>query len=268
MTKTAMRRVLLTGDVHGNGEWMLTHVFPQAKRQQCDLILQMGDFGIWPDLDGKRYLDALDRRAAATRIPIWFIDGNHEDVAQLYALPLDAAGRRPVRPHIMHLPRGHRWTWAGRTLLACGGASSIDVMYRTPRRSWWPQEAITSAEFEACITPGRADVLFSHDINLDVQLRADFDLDDLPLQVRNAVYANRMALERIVYTVRPSLQVHGHWHVPSDQRFHRGAEEQAVRVVSLNCDSGAGSHANGHCAVLDLDVLSSDVLASVSVIDW
>ena len=267
MTAPAIRRVLLTGDVHGNTGWMLKHVFPQARRQRCDLILQMGDFGIWPDLDGKRFLEVLDRTAEAKGIPIWFIDGNHEDFEQLYGLPLDAEGRRPVRPHITHLPRGHRWSWAGRTLLACGGASSVDVMYRTPWRSWWPQEVITSAEVEACIAPGRADVLFSHDINLDVRLQGAFDHQDLPLQVRNAVYANRLALERIVYAVRPALQVHGHWHVPNDQRFHRGAEEQAVRVISLNCDSGAGDYANGHCAVLDLEVLANDVVTSVSVID-
>jgi hypothetical protein len=267
MTESDIRRVLLTGDVHGNTGWVLTHVFPQAKRQRCDSILQIGDFGIWPGPDGKRFLDALDHRGEAQGIPIWFIDGNHDDFAQLYALPLDAAGRRAVRPHITHLPRGHRWSWAGRTLLACGGASSVDVMYRTPWRSWWPQEVITSAELDACIEPGRADVLFSHDINLDVRLPGAFDLDDMPLEVRNAVYANRLALERIVYAVRPTLQVHGHWHFPSDQRFHRENEEQVVRVVSLSCDSGAGYHANGHCAVLDLEILAEDVIASVSVID-
>jgi hypothetical protein len=49
MTDAVIRRVLLTGDVHGNAEWMLEHVFPQAQRQKCDLILQMG--GLW-DLAG------------------------------------------------------------------------------------------------------------------------------------------------------------------------------------------------------------------------
>jgi hypothetical protein len=267
MTERVIRRVLLTGDVHGNTGWMLKHVFPQARRQHCDLILQMGDFGIWPGSEGQRFLDTLDRAAETARIPIGFIDGNHEDFAQLYGLPIDAAGRRPVRPHITHLPRGHRWTWAGKTMLACGGASSIDVMYRLPSASWWPQEGITQADVETCIAGGAADVLFSHDINLDVQLEGAFDLNGLPLEVRNAVYGNRLALQRIVDAVRPSLQVHGHWHVPKDQRLERGSDRQTVRVVSLNCDSGAAYHANGHCAVLAFDVLANDVIASVSVVD-
>jgi hypothetical protein len=181
--------------------------------------------------------------------------------------PSDAAGRRPVRPHITHVPRGYRWTWAGRTLLACGGASSVDVMYRTPWLSWWPQEAITFAEVEACVAGGRVDVLFSHDINLDVQIEGAFDLDDLPLAVRNAVYGNRLALHRIVDVVRPSLQVHGHWHIPKDQLLQRTSDNQPVRVISLNCDSGAAYHANGHCAVLDLSVLANDVIDCVSAID-
>ena len=67
--------------------------------------------GIWPGPEGRRYLDALSRQAKGARIPIWFIDGNHEDFDQLDALPLDEQGRRPVRDHITHLPRGYRWEW-------------------------------------------------------------------------------------------------------------------------------------------------------------
>jgi hypothetical protein len=129
-------RVLLTGDVHGNAAWVVDHVLKQAKRQRCQLVCQMGDFGVWGDADGKRFLDAVDRAAAAVGIPIWFIDGNHEAFNLLYSLPLDAYGRRRVRERIIHIPRGHRSTWAGRTMLACGGASSVDVMYRLPQVSW------------------------------------------------------------------------------------------------------------------------------------
>jgi hypothetical protein len=262
-----LQRVLLTGDVHGNTAWVVQHVLKQAKRHRCQLVLQMGDWGIWSGREGNRFLDGVDRAAAAARIPVWFIDGNHEDFTLPYSLPLDADGLRPVRDHITHIPRGHRWSWSGRTMLACGGASSVDVMYRLPQVSWWPQEAITRAEVEACIAGGKVDVLFTHDINLEVRMEGAFAHEDLPLEVRNAVYGNQLALQRIVDATQPTLQVHGHWHYPCDQRIQRGDDDSEVRVVSLNCDSGAGYHANGHCAVLDLAVLANDVINSVTIID-
>jgi hypothetical protein len=262
-----IRRVLLTGDVHGNTGWMLKHVFPQAKRFRCDLVLQLGDFGIWPDADGQRFLNAVNRAADEADIPLWFVDGNHEAFELLYSLPLDAEGRRPVRPFITHLPRGHRWTWAGRTMLACGGAASIDVDYRIPWISWWPQEVINTAEVELCVAGGPADVLFSHDINLDVEVEGAFNIGDLPLAIGNAIYGNRLALQEVVDAVRPSLQIHGHFHCPKDQRIVRWEDLQPVRVVSLNCDDGAAYHLGGHCAVLDFTVLADDVINAVKVID-
>jgi hypothetical protein len=214
-----IRRILLTGDVHGNTAWVIQHVLKQAKRRRCQLVMQMGDWGIWSGRDGVRFLDGVERAATAAGIYVWFIDGNHEDFNLLYSLPLDAEGRRPVRDHITHIPRGHRWTWAGRTMLACGGASSLDVMYRLPQVSWWPQEAITRGEVEACVSGGRADVLFTHDINLELKIEGAFSMNDLPMAVRNSVYGNRLALQRIVDVTQPSLQVHGHWHYPRDQRI-------------------------------------------------
>jgi hypothetical protein len=261
------QRVLLTGDTHGNTEWWLSHVLPQAKNFDCQLVLQVGDFGVWPGPEGRRFLDAVNRHAGGSHIPIWFLDGNHEDFDQLLALPLDAAGRRPVREHITHLPRGYRWEWAGRRLLACGGASSIDVLERLPGRSWWPQEAITEADVERCIAGGPADILFSHDIQAEAPL-IDPHLDlPPPPTVARALAANRERLQRIVEMVRPKLQVHGHWHLPYDQTFVRRIDQQEVRIVSLHCDPSYGFPTEHHCAVLDLDVLHLNVPRAIQVID-
>ena len=64
-----LERVLLTGDVHGNTMWVTGHVLRQAKRHGCQLVLQLGDFGIWPGPGGKRFLDVVDREAAKHGIP-------------------------------------------------------------------------------------------------------------------------------------------------------------------------------------------------------
>lgn len=130
--------------------------------------------------------------------------------------------------------------------------------------NWWPQEAITRVDVDACISGGMAAVLFTHDINLDVTIEGACSLNDLPLAVRNGVYGNRLALQRIVRMTQPSLQVHGYWHLLKDQRIRQGDGARDVCVVSLNCLSGAAYHANSHCAVMDLAVLADDVASSVT----
>lgn len=265
--KTTLKRILLTGDVHGNTDWVLHHILPQARRHGCQLVLQLGDFGIWPGPEGQRYLGALSRQAKGARIPIWFIDGNHEDFDQLDALPLDARGRRPVRDHITHLPRGYRWEWSEPTLLACGGASSIDVADRLSGRSWWPQEAITDQDVARCSEGGRVDILFTHDIQAEVPLTDPLLEPLLPPSVADALSRNRQRLQRITEVVRPKLQVHGHWHLPYDRTIIRSSDKEQVRIVSLNSDPSFAVTADHHCAVLDLDVRALSVPHAVQVID-
>ena len=263
-----LERVLLTGDVHGNTMWLTGHVLRQAKRYGCQLVLQLGDFGIWPGRGGERFLDVVDREAAKARIPVWFIDGNHEDFDQLLALPLYASGLRPVRERIMHIPRGHRWSWGGREILACGGAASIDVDLRVPGRTWWPQEAITDDDVQRCVAGGAADILLSHDIQAELPLTDPHeDLAALGSFVFQRMHDNRMRLQAIAEAVRPALQIHGHWHMPYERVFVRGVDGAKVRIVSLNCDSSAAIELGRHCAVLDLERLQAEVASAPVVID-
>lgn len=52
----------------------------------ADLILQVGDFGIWPGRGGQLYLEAGDQALAEAGLRLWFIDGNHEDFEQLLTI--------------------------------------------------------------------------------------------------------------------------------------------------------------------------------------
>jgi len=164
----APRRVVVAGDWHGNRYWAVNVIrrVPQLlSGEQPRLILNLGDFGIWPDLEGRRYLAALSTALAEVGAELWFVDGNHEDFPQLAGLAGDTTqdGRVRVRPGIYHLPRGHRWQWHGRSWLACGGGVSIDKALRTEGRDWWPEEEITDDQEAAIIAGGPADVLMSHD---------------------------------------------------------------------------------------------------------
>ncbi len=130
------RRVLAAGDWHGNREWALSVIkrVPQLLRdEQPRLVLHLGDFGIWPGTEGRRYLDAVSAVLTLVNAQLWFVDGNHEDFPQLARMADHtlADGRIAVRSNIFHLPRGHRWKWHGRTWLACGGGVSLDKAART-----------------------------------------------------------------------------------------------------------------------------------------
>jgi hypothetical protein len=69
----APARVGIAGDWHGNAEWAvrtISKISARLPRHGPRIILQLGDFGIWPGPDGREYparLDADLRRSDAHR---------------------------------------------------------------------------------------------------------------------------------------------------------------------------------------------------------
>jgi hypothetical protein len=222
-------RVLVAGDWHGNRYWALNVIqrVPQLLADEPQrLVLHLGDFGIWPGDEGRRYLTAVSAALEQAGAQLWFIDGNHEDFNQLAWLAASAAPGSlvPVWQRIWLLPRGHRWDWHGRRWLACGGGVSLDAATRVAGRDWWPQEEITAPQEALIISGGQADVMVCHDCPSGV--RHDFpppprewNAADL---VRNE--AHRARLQRITDAVRPAHLMHGHLH----------------RAYQRTCDFGYG----------------------------
>ena len=56
-----------------------------------------------------------------------------------------------IDKHIFHILRGEIMTLEGKTFLCLGGARSIDMMYRKPHISWWPQETINKHDVDNAI---------------------------------------------------------------------------------------------------------------------
>ena len=74
-----VRRVLVAGDTHGNAPWV-EGLAATAAEQGCPIVIQVGDFGYFPDHpNGPRYLTAIDTACARHGVELWFIDGNHDD---------------------------------------------------------------------------------------------------------------------------------------------------------------------------------------------
>jgi hypothetical protein len=243
-------RILVAGDWHGNRHWAVNVIrrIPQvldgAERR---IILQLGDFGIWPGDDGQRYLRTVSSALAEQGAELWFVDGNHEDFTQLESLgrgPLPD-GRVPVAQGIYHLPRGYRWTWHGRRWLACGGGVSLDRARRRAGWDWWPQEEITDEQEAALIGAGVADVMVCHDCPAAVahsfpRPPAEWNPADLR---RNE--AHRARLQRITDAVRPRYLMHGHLHRSYQRECNFGFGP--VQITGLGAD---GALAN--FAVLDV----------------
>jgi hypothetical protein len=231
---------LVAGDWHGNRYWALNviHRVPQLLAgEQRRLILQLGDFGIWPGDEGRRYLNAVSMALHQVGAELWFIDGNHEDftlLAQMANSSVVPDGRIRVRDDIYHLPRGHRWAWHGRWWLACGGGVSLDKAMRRPGLDWWSQEEITEEQEAAIIGGGTADVMVCHDCPAAVPHAfpappSQWHPADL---ARND--AHRSRLQRIADAVRPDHLMHGHLH----RAYQRSCDfaHGPVQVTGLGAD--------------------------------
>ena len=124
--------VALLGDTHGE----LTAMRRAADKavDHTELILQLGDFGLWPGEDGILFLERITKWLGRRDMTLCWIDGNHDWHDHLDELPIDPeADLRQITDRIWHLPRGYRWNWNGTTWMALGGAVSADQDHRTPR---------------------------------------------------------------------------------------------------------------------------------------
>jgi Calcineurin-like phosphoesterase len=248
------RKIIVAGDWHGDRGWALKVIWEAKSLPEGDprVILHLGDFGIWPGHSGERYLRELSWALDQADAVLWFVDGNHEDFSQLAGYPAAPDGLGRVTDRIFHLPRGHRWTWHGRTWLALGGGVSVDKSIRREGRDWWPEEEITGEQERMVIAGGHADVLVSHDCPAGVMHSfapppAFWDLRDL---ARSDAHRDR--LQRVVDAVRPSWVLHGHLH-RSYQRT-RDFGYGPVEVTGLDRERTAGNW-----AVLDVESVTWDL---------
>lgn len=231
-------RILVAGDFHGN-LFHASKMFDVARDHGCESIVQLGDFGLWPGTDGIRFRRRIGKKAAQLNIGLYFVEGNHEDFPQLYRCRRFVNGFRVVEPtvgdqaHVLHIPRGHAFTWSDVRLKGVGGAVSVDRHLRTPGKTWWPQEAITEQDLQRSRQTGQADILFTHDAptNVPMKLLPDLQSD-----------AHRQLMDEIAGHTQPKLWLHGHYH-----NFMIYQHKSSTTVVGLECDGMKHSY-----AILDL----------------
>ena len=253
-------RVLLLGDTHRNIDFM-TEAFQAARAQECEQILQLGDFGFgwsWLKLDERlsvcKFSAVVAILSEKTGVACSFIDGNHENFDRLSELPLDDQGRREVAPGVFHLPRGHRFELGGTSFLACGGGTSLDRVGRVEGTSWWAAEAVTAHDVARCGTEP-VDVLLVHDMPIQCGIREDRHQSGFGLSADMDWYRNRMRIGEVVENTNPSHVVHGHLHYRYDHRL----TDPACEVHGLGSDAGPLQAA---AIVLETKTLKFEELAS------
>ena len=233
-------RIMAAGDLHGNARWA-TAVIREAASvldgEPRKLVLQLGDYGIWPGLEGTLYQNAVIGACLGHDVQVWFIDGNHECFPLLEQFRITASDEKLMA----WLPRGHRWNWHGRTWLACGGGVSLDRAARTEGHDWWPEEEITAEQEAEIIAGGHADVLICHDCPAGVKHSFPdrpswWDQRDIDRSERH-----EERLQRIVDAVRPAHILHGHLHRHYSRMCDFGYGP--VSVTGLNADGSPGNYA-------------------------
>lgn len=234
-------RILLAGDWHGNRDWA-TRCFEVAGERDADVVLQLGDFGLWPGREDA-WLDHVDARAEAAGTTLVWIDGNHEnhEALDLWRTQADGDGLVRMRERVRWATRGARWRWAGRDFGALGGAVSIDRFLRKPGVNWWPQEAPTQADVDR-LGDRPLDVLVTHAAPTTTAL--PYRRLPLPDGIIADARRVRALLDQAVERSAPKLVVHGHYHL----RMH--ADMDGRTVEGLAHDKSTPDEA---LALLDLD---------------
>lgn len=256
------KALLVAGDIHGDPQH-IAYLFERAINQDVQAILNVGDFGYWEHQPGGgAFLDLCSSLAVDNDMPLYWIDGNHENHTMLRERygpngenykPTDE-GFWEIRPGVYYIPRGTRWTWNGVRLMGLGGAYSVDKDYRLAREQgrvsiewgwtaghvrkfgatgpgtmWWPEEELSDEELEFALSdPEPLDILFSHD-----KPRAS----NPPWNRKDLLecYPNQDKIQTVIRNLTPKLVVHGHLHFRYEDQI-RARDDLTTYVVGLDCN--------------------------------
>ena len=227
-------RGLVWGDTHGDFGWIGT-VLRIARDLGITYAFQLGDFGIWPGLPGRVFLDQVCKATEKNGVTLYAMTGNHDDQEQIarFESSPDADGFVTLGANLRWVPRGARWTWNGVAFGALGGAFSIDWRHRVNGVSWWRIAEEVQADDVARLGWERLDVLFTHDAPEGAQPVGASTLgpsDESQSQV------SRVRIREAVERTIPRLVVHGHWHVRQKRVLSIAQGAQSVRVEGLASD--------------------------------
>ena len=110
-----------------------------------------------------------------------------------------------------------------------GGAYSIDVAYRTPGVSWWPDEELSQFDLETLIYKyenEKPDVMITHEVP-ESMLRVVFPYKKIYEQWGSRT---RLAFDEMYKIHKPKVWIFGHWHENAD------VVEGGTRFICIDCN--------------------------------
>lgn len=209
-----MKNLLVAGDWHGNS-YAAQSCFEDAERYNCDAVFQVGDFGVsFGPSRPIRFVQNASTIARKWGIPLYFIDGNHENFDVVFDWDKNGERNRDghveVAENVFYVPRGTIWDWDGKVFAAMGGAASIDRDWRTLGYDYFPEELISTAQTYHMLNDfdenwKQIDYFFTHDCSD----RTPWGFQLVPDKESQR---NRRIIDGLVDYTHPRWHFHGHMH--------------------------------------------------------
>lgn len=240
------------GDTHGKLDEMYTHVrkWEQTNNAIIDLILQVGDFGAFPNPnrldhatqkhhlrnDGKVDIEQFPRYLSGEKIaptPTIFIKGNHEDFDFL-----EGKENTFIAENLYYLGNGSIVERNGVRIGGIGGnRSGSDKYFSAEKLHGWRRRHFTQADIErlhaSAEQHGGLDILLTHDSVFRT---------DAPGK-REAVGSPEIT--KCIEDLQPAYAFSGHYHAPFQKQIgntflyglnHFG-EEGFYKILAPTCTS-------------------------------
>jgi len=286
-----MTNVLAIGDTHGNTSAICNVAIPTAKKRDCKIIVQLGDFGYWEHAEtGKRFLNKVSKALVRENMIMYWIDGNHENHPLLWEtyFPSGPDGLVMIRENLWYVPRGTVWKIGDVTCLGLGGAFSIDKQWRIEQELqdrghspfttlmgdssykewasqreghtlWWPTEMITYEQAKlaraTAAEKGPVDLMFTHDCPTGTDIPG---IHSEGKWTYPETWLNRDLLREVYDDVQPKMLVHGHYHVRYTDKLPlkpRVGDGDLLEWDYCRVDGLSNDGRQGFAVVLDMDAL-------------
>lgn len=206
-------KTIICGDIHGDFQVINALI----RDESPDVILQVGDFGFWPNLQDHGW--PPDPPLLNGKVKIHFCDGNHEDHESLSTLA--EAGQTEVLPNVHYQPRGSVFTLPdGRNVLFFGGAASGDAWRRTEGRDWFQEEVPSLSDLDKIPDDIEIDIVISHTAPSAFKLRESPPAGYAPIPWMEKHHEEtRSLLDILLNKYRPKCWYFGHFHIHQEGFF-------------------------------------------------